>query len=209
MVDANDWDVMYASKIAFMRGSKKGRLLQYDPKTEEVTVLARGFLFANGVSVDKDETYVLLSDTFSMQISRYHLSGPQEGTVELVVQSKQLTGFTDGVDCSWETDGPTAGKCYVAVLSEILLVVKILQKIPGPYDVFLRSLLMMLPKWLAPAPSSYGCFVEIDMKTGEIRTFQDPDAKDMKLVTGVTIHNNRLYLGSLTQDVVGVYDLSY
>lgn len=192
-----------------MRGSKTGRLLQYDPKTEKVAVLARGFWFANGVSVDKDETHIVIADSFGLSgASQYHLSGPKAGTLEPLVHSYQLPGFTDGVDCSRENTGPSAGKCYVAVPAKVLPIMTLLYKIPPPFDRFLRGLLMMLPRWLSPEPEHYGCFAEVDMKTGEVRIFQDPDAQDMMFVTGVTFHDNKLYLGSLKSDVVGVYDLT-
>ena len=206
--DKGDWDVLYAGKVDCIRGKRTGRLLQYDPETEEVKVLARDLWFANGVAVDKDATYVVVSQTFAMSLSKLYLTGPKQGTLETIIDSHQLTGFTDGADCSWESSGASAGKCYVAVPTEIIPIMKMLQKIPHPFDYGIRFLLMMLPKWLAPKPSYYGCIVEVDMQTGETRTFQDPDATDMEFLTGVTVHGDKLYLGSLHTDVVGIYDLS-
>ena len=85
---------------------------------------------------------------------------------------------------------------------------KIMQLIPHPIDQFLRGLLLMLPRSLAPDPVAYGCVVEVDMETGAIRTLQDPDATDLTLLTGVEVQDDKLYLGSLNNDVVGIYDLS-
>jgi Strictosidine synthase len=203
-----DWDVLYASKVDAMRGKRAGRLLEYDPATEETRVLARNLTFANGVSVDAEETYVVVSQTFAMRLSKYHLSGPRQGDMETVLDSHQLTGFTDGADCSWAATGPSAGKCYVAVPTPILTFMKFMQVVPHPLDQFLRGLLLMLPKWMAPKQVDYGCVVEVDMETGETRTLQDPDAIDQNFITGVTVHDNKLYLGSLHKNVVGVYDLS-
>jgi len=208
LIQERDWDVLYASKIDFVRGKRTGRLLQYDPETEEVTVLARDLHFANGVAVDKDETYVLQSQTFSMRLSKYHLAGPKQGNFETIIDANQFTGYTDGADCSWETSGASAGKCYVAVPSPVPPAMKILQALPHPIDQFLRGLLMMLPKSLAPKPVDYGCVMEVDMETGAIRALQDPDATDMNFLTGVTAHGNKLFLGSLHEDVVGIYDLN-
>lgn len=85
---------------------------------------------------------------------------------------------------------------------------KMIQTVPHPIDWFLRLLLLPLPKSLAPKPPEYGCVVEIDMETGAIRTLQDPDGTDLEFITGVTAHDNKLYLGSLHRDVVGIYDLN-
>lgn len=208
MIQEQDWDLMYASKVDCVRGKRTGRLLQYNPETEEVTVLARDLHFANGVGVDKDETYLVQSQTFSMRLSKYHLSGPRKGNFETIIDSHQLAGYTDGADCSWASSGASAGKCYVAVPSTILPAMKFVGAMPHPIDQFLRGLLMMLPKSLAPPPVDYGCVVEVDMETGAIRVLQDPTAKDMNFLTGVTAHDNKLYLGSLHEDVVGVYDLN-
>jgi Strictosidine synthase len=199
---------LYASKVDLVRGKRAGRLLEYDPATEETRVLASNLFFANGVSVDADETYVIVSQTFAMRLSKYHLSGPRQGDLETVLDSHELTGYTDGADCSWSTTGPSAGKCYVAVATTMPTVMKLMQVVPHPLDQILRGFLLMLPKWLAPKPVDYGCVVEVDMATGETRTLQDPDGTDQKFITGVTIHDNKLYLGSLHSNVVGVYDLS-
>lgn len=208
LVQELDWDVMYASKMECVRGKRTGRLLQYDPETDEVTVLARNLYFANGVTVDKEESYVLQSQTYAMRLSKYHLTGPKQGTFETIIESNQLTGYTDGADCSWSSSGPSAGKCYLVVPSPIIPVMKVIQAIPHPIDQFLRGFLMMLPKSIAPDPVDYGCVVELDMETLAIRVLQDPDATDLTFLTGVAAHDNKLYLGSLHSDVVGIYDLN-
>jgi hypothetical protein len=43
---------------------------------------------------------------------------------------------------------------------------------------------------------------------GIIRILQDPSGKDDGMFTGVTVHDNKLYLGSLKNDYVGGYDLN-
>ncbi|CAB9525679.1 Adipocyte plasma membrane-associated protein [Seminavis robusta] len=203
-----DWDVMYASKVECIRGKRSGRLLEYNPETEQVTVLARGLWFTNGVAVDEEETFLIVSQTFAMRLSKYHLTGPQQGSLETLLDSHQLTGFTDGADLSWATSGPTAHKAYVAVPTPILPIMKVLQVTPHPVDQFVRGLLLLVPKWLAPPPVDYAGFVELDLKTGEVRTFQDANPTDLDFITGVFVQDDKVYLGSLHSNVVGVYDLS-
>ena len=41
-----------------------------------------------------------------------------------------------------------------------------------------------------------------------VKIIQDPQGKDIAHLTGVTIHQNKLYLGSLENDFIGVYDLA-
>ena len=95
------WDVMYASKVEAVRGPS-GRLLQYDPSKDEVTVLGRNLWFANGVAVDKDENYLLFVETFRLRIGKYHLTGKKKGTVEYLVDGEPSPAYFDGVDCSWK-----------------------------------------------------------------------------------------------------------
>ena len=58
------WDIMYGSKVDGIRMNMSGRLLRYKPETGEVDVLAKRVAFANGVAVDKDETFVLFASTY-------------------------------------------------------------------------------------------------------------------------------------------------
>ena len=70
----------------------------------------------------------------------------------------------------------------------------------------------MLPRTLIPKVQPYGGIVVLDpdktQSSSFVQLLQDPNGKDIGHLTGVTVHNNKLYLGSLQNDFVGVYDLS-
>jgi hypothetical protein len=83
---------------------------------------------------------------------------------------------------------------------------------PNPLDRILRVLIMILPKSLSPKVVPYGGIYEFfpgdtTRPAETTRLFQDPDGRDITMVTGVTVHENKLYLGSLQNDFVGVLDL--
>ena len=79
---------------------------------------------------------------------------------------------------------------------------------PHPIDTLLRTVLLAIPKWMLPKPAPYGGITVVDPESSAyIRLLQDPDGSDIGHVTGVTVHNNKLYLGSLENDFVGVFDL--
>lgn len=78
------WDVMYPSKLEIIRGPS-GRLLQYDPSTDAVTVLLDGLYFANGVAVAEDESYLVFVETFYSRVNKYYLTGEKKGTVEAII----------------------------------------------------------------------------------------------------------------------------
>jgi len=106
--DNEKWDALHASKLAYMKGSKTGRLLRYDPKTEEVDLLATGMYFANGISVDKDENYLIITETFQAQVRKYYLKGEKMGQLDILLD--RLPGLPDGVDCSHDKE-----TCYIVL----------------------------------------------------------------------------------------------
>lgn len=89
-VKASTWDVLYASKVDVMRGKQTGRLLQYDPSTDEVSVLARGIWFANGISCDQDETFLVVAETFGVRLLKYDLKDGGMKGLEVLVHSKDM-----------------------------------------------------------------------------------------------------------------------
>lgn len=199
------WDITYASKLEGLSGKRTGRLLRYKPETGEVDVLATDAVFANGVAVDADEASVLYVSSFDATVMKYHLSGPQEGKAERLLD--RFPGYLDGVDCS-----SRKGLCYVAVVSTIPPIVRVLFSLPPWIHRPLRSLMMGLPRAWLPPPEPYGGAAEVYPGGGDgparvRRVFQDPDGRDVGMITGVTERGGKLYLGSLHNDFVGVVSL--
>lgn len=196
------FDVLYSYKMDFLRNKASGRLIRYNPNTEKVDVLADGIAFANGVAVDESERFVLISETSRFRVLKYHLVGPKQGEVEVMVDS--LVGHVDGVDCS----SNSSGLCYIAIPTCVSSIVKILFKMPNNIEAIVRTMIMMLPKSFVPSPDNFTGVLEIDSKQGIARRMiQDPNGEDVKMITGVTVHGKKLYLGSLHNDFIGVYDL--
>ncbi|KAK1315566.1 Strictosidine synthase 1 [Acorus calamus] len=66
-----------------------GRLLKYDPRTKQVTVLLRALAFGNGVALSKDNSYILITETTRSRILRYWLQGPKSGTSDVFLDVPQ------------------------------------------------------------------------------------------------------------------------
>jgi Strictosidine synthase len=193
------WGTLQASKLDLMRGKATGRILQYDPHTDTTSILAENLRFANGIAVDKDETYLVVAETFGVNLWKYHLSN---GTMEVLVASRDLPGYVDGVDCSW-----TTGLCYAVMPSAIIPVHFFLNSLPVKPSQLLRTMLLMLPPWMAPAVSPFGGLLEVDPISKEYSFILDPKGTDVGMLTGVTAYKDKLYLGSLKNDYIGVYNL--
>ena len=71
-----------------------GRLMKYDPRTKQVTVLLRGLGLAVGVAINKDGSFVLVSEFIATRIQRYWLRGPKANTSELFLKP---TGTPDNI----------------------------------------------------------------------------------------------------------------
>ena len=64
-------------------GEPNGRLLAYDPQTNETSLLLDGLYFANGVALSPDESYVLVNESSLGRVRRYWLAGPNTGETEV------------------------------------------------------------------------------------------------------------------------------
>uniref|UniRef100_N1R526 Adipocyte plasma membrane-associated protein n=1 Tax=Aegilops tauschii TaxID=37682 RepID=N1R526_AEGTA len=78
-------------------GDATGRLLKYDPNTNEVQVLVDGLAFPNGLLMSEGGSHLLLAETTTCMIHRYWLKTPKASTLEELVQ---LPGFPDNIKAS-------------------------------------------------------------------------------------------------------------
>ncbi len=195
------WDIMYPSKIEAIRGKKSGRILRYKPENGEVDVLASDVaLFANGVAVDAEESFVLFTSTFKGKVMKYHLTGEKEGQLETILTD--FPAFLDGIDCSFDSS-----LCFVAMPAPATADLKALFTIPPPLSRLIRSILMVIPRTWTPEGKHYGGVAAVHAVEGSIqRIYQDPTGTDISVITGVTEHNGKVYLGSLHNDFIGVLD---
>ncbi|XP_020167068.2 protein STRICTOSIDINE SYNTHASE-LIKE 10 [Aegilops tauschii subsp. strangulata] len=77
-----------------MNADATGRLLKYDARTKQVTVLKYGLPYPNGVAVSHDRMHIVVAHTLPCQAYRYYLQGPKAGHYELLAD---LPGYPDNV----------------------------------------------------------------------------------------------------------------
>jgi sugar lactone lactonase YvrE len=54
-----------------MEASSTGRLLKYDPGTGKVSVVLDNLAFANGVALSRDETFIIVCESWRYVNKRY------------------------------------------------------------------------------------------------------------------------------------------
>ncbi|MEL6593019.1 MAG: SMP-30/gluconolactonase/LRE family protein, partial [Bacteroidota bacterium] len=61
-----------------------GKLLAYNPNSQQTTLLADSLYFANGIAVSPDQHFVLVNETSRYRVLKYWLMGPKQGSYEVL-----------------------------------------------------------------------------------------------------------------------------
>ncbi len=184
-------------KSDFVQHTRTGRLMRMDPDGA-VTVVLDGLAFANGVALSKDEDFVVVAETGARTVVRRWLTGNRAGMRDLLCQG--LPGYPDNVARGSD------GLIWVTIASPTDSMVERLQT--GPLR--LRKLATKLPDKLQPKPKRS---VRVQAYDDEGRLVHDIDVDAAQhgasyhMVTGVREHEGRVWMGSLHEAAVAVWDL--
>ncbi|KAK4352804.1 hypothetical protein RND71_028322 [Anisodus tanguticus] len=91
-IDQSHGVLNYVSVI--VSGDSTGRLMKYDMKMKQVSVLLKNLKFPNGVAMSKHGDFLLFAETTTCKIFKIWLKTSQAGTVEVV---SELPGFPDNI----------------------------------------------------------------------------------------------------------------
>ncbi|KAL6888347.1 hypothetical protein ACP4OV_009373 [Aristida adscensionis] len=75
-------------------GDSTGRLMKYDPRSNQVAVLQAGITYPNGIAISADRTHLVVALTGPCKLMRYWIKGPNVGKSELLAD---LPGYPDNV----------------------------------------------------------------------------------------------------------------
>ncbi|KAL6615606.1 hypothetical protein ACP70R_037876 [Stipagrostis hirtigluma subsp. patula] len=75
-------------------GDSTGRLMKYDPRKNQVTVLESGITYPNGIAISADRTHLVIALTGPCKLLRHWIKGPKAGTSEPLAD---LPGYPDNV----------------------------------------------------------------------------------------------------------------
>jgi sugar lactone lactonase YvrE len=181
---ARDWNGTYAASLLdILEHGGHGRVIAFDPRSGNASVLVDGLDFANGVALAADDRYLLIAETGSYRILRHWLQGPDAGTTEVIIDN--LPGFPDNINAGSD------GRFWIGLVAPRDAKLDSLADKP-----FLRRVVQRLPAFLRPSavPSSH--VFAIDGDGTVLLSLQDPAAA-YPAMTGACEAGERLYLTRL------------
>jgi sugar lactone lactonase YvrE len=174
----------------------RGRLLRFDPATGDTTVLLEGLQFANGVALAPDGESVLVVQTGRYDVLRYWLAGEKTGTYEIFIDN--LPGIPDGISSNGRDT------YWLALFTVRNPMLDALSSWPR-----LRKTVYRLPGFLQPQPVRHAFVLGLSLEGDVTHNLQHGGRDSFSPITSVTEAYGRLYLGSLTQDAFGVFELRH
>lgn len=181
-------------KDDFVQDTATGRLVRRDPDGT-VSVVLDGLRFANGVALAADESFVCVAECRGRTVVRLWLTGPRAGERDHLVTD--LPGYPDNISRGSD------GLIWVAVASPVDGLVERL----GSAPLAVRKLVTKIPDRLQPAPQRTIRVQAYDVD-GRLVHDLDIDHPGFHMVTGVREHDGKVWMGSLHEPSVAVYDLA-
>ena len=166
-----------------------GRLLVYDPASQETKVLIDNLYFANGVALAPDESFVIVVETFEHRIMRYWIEGPKAGTRDVFAEN--LPGYLDNV-----TEAP--GGFWLAIVGPRSDEIDSLVSLP-----FRRTILWRLAQVVGFPESKHSYAVKLSTDATPLQSLED-DTGHIFALTSVLERDGKLYLGSHVNDIIGM-----
>ncbi len=169
-----------------LESAPNGRLLKYDIRTGECSVVLGDLFFANGVAVSPDDTYVLVNETMRYRVKRVYVRGPRKGDVDTFIDG--LPGFPDGISTG------TDGVFWLAIFAPR----NALLDSAGPKP-WLRKLIYRIPAALQPKPKRHPFVLGLDASGKVMHNLQDADGAKFSKTTSAEQAGDWLYIGSLAE----------
>lgn len=177
-----------------LEGNPYGKLFVYDPETKTTQLLLDNLYFANGVTLSKEEDFVLVNETYRYRVRRFWLKGPKAGSNDILADN--LPGMPDGI-----TRDPN-GDYWLSMVVPRSSYVDYVHARPR-----LKRMFSHLPRVLWGRMKHYGMVLRMNNSGEIVETLQDPSGRIWS-VTNVVPWKNSLYLGTLRGNAIARYDRS-
>lgn len=178
---------------------KTGRLMKYDQSSKEVTVLLQDLVFANGVALSKDHSFLLVAETTTCRILRYWLIGPNAGNFDTFAE---LPGFPDNIRMNSKGEFWVALHAKKGLFAKLALSNPIIGKTLLKFPLSFKQLHSLL---VGGKPHATTIKLSEDGKILEV--LEDSEGKSLRFISEVEEHNGKLWIGSVMMPFVGIYNL--
>lgn len=174
-----------------LEGQATGRVFSLSPDGS-LSLIADGFRFANGLALDDREESLFIAETAAYRVHRHWLTGDRAGETELFLDN--LAGFPDNLSFA-------DGILWVPMASPRQTIVDMM--VPRSW---MRKLSYRLPDPLKPKPVRHGIVLGYDLEGHLVHNLQSASGT-VAITTGTRTHDGRLYIGSLSEPHIAVYEL--
>lgn len=194
-----------AALLDVMEHSCTGRVLEYQPATQQVRVVIDGLCFPNGVALSGDQAKLFIAETGEYRIWKVDVDADaldaraaarDPVNAQAMVVLANLPGFPDNL-----TRGAN-GRLWTGLTKPRSDVIDRLSDRP-----WLRAMSLRLPKSLWPVPPAYAHVLAFDEDGRVVADLQDPSGR-LPETSGVTEREGDLYVQSLHADALGVLPAS-
>lgn len=212
---ANDLDVDDEGNVYFTDSSTKyqrrnfmqlvfsaedsGRVLKYNPRTKETTVLIRNLQFPNGLSLSKDGSFFIFCEGSKGRLRKYWLKGEKAGTSEVIAI---LPGYPDNVRANERNEFWVAIHCRRTIYSYI-----------NAMYPQLRHFLLKLPvsaklQYLIHIGGRlHAAVVKYSPEGKLLQILEDRQGKVIRAISEVEEREGKLWMGSVLMSFISVYQL--
>ncbi len=190
-------DTVQTATLDILEQSCTGRVLEYDPATKVLRVVATGLSFANGIVLSADEDSFFVSETGKYRVWKIAVAARQLDVSRASAQARvlidNLPGYPDNL-----TRGRD-GKLWLGLAGQR----NDLDAMAG--RPFMRRLMLRIPRMLWPDPKPYGHVIAFAEDGKMLADLQDPSGTS-PLTTGITETADRLYVHNVNGSYLGWRD---
>eukprot|EP00698_Gefionella_okellyi_P016346 TRINITY_DN4676_c0_g1_i1.p2 TRINITY_DN4676_c0_g1~~TRINITY_DN4676_c0_g1_i1.p2 ORF type:complete len:194 (+),score=30.97 TRINITY_DN4676_c0_g1_i1:842-1423(+) len=190
---------MRSSVLEIASQWQSGRVVRYDADTGRSDTVMRHLVFANGIAIAADGSFLVVVETGRFRVRRLWLTGPKVGQEDYLIEN--LPCFGDNIHRS--EDGKSFWLACPRMRDALLD-----WALANTWLKLLRLYVRLPTNWL-PKPSPFSAVLQISAETGEIiRALHDPKGECAPFVTDATELDGHLYLSSLHHSYIRKVNLS-
>jgi len=178
--------------LDFIEATATGRIFKYSALTQQTSLIIEGVFFANGVALGPNDDYLLIAETGKSRVLKHMLTGPDTGKTSVFID--QLPAMPDNI--YFDEDDTF----WVGLVAMRDWRVESLASYPA-----LRKIMGGIPVQMIKPAKGYGFVMGVNTNGEVTHNYQTESA--YTTITSAVRHDGKLYLGSLFEDGVAVFDL--